>query len=164
MNTEERSTSSWGRTRSVAPEESVVPSRGREHQSYRSHTSRSLSPEPQHPSSPSSESDEDDTMSAPTSSNKRHREPETSEELVFVKVAKTSGKLRPKASDYDAVAQEIINLANSFYRCLISVRNAFPDPATELAYTKEAWEFAHKKVGLPLRRLDMDIGKVVCNL
>lgn len=129
--------------------------------------SRSSLHEHQHAHSPSS-APEDDTTSTPTSGKKRPREadePNLAEALVFVKVAKTSGgKPRPKASDYDVVAQEVLNLANAYYRCLISTRNAFPEPAMELEFTKEAWKFAHGKVNLPLRRLDADLGKVVCQL
>ncbi|KAG6806926.1 hypothetical protein H0H92_009551 [Tricholoma furcatifolium] len=67
---------------------------------------------------------------------------------------------RPKASDYDDVGKEIILKATSFYRCLISTVNGFPESAAELAMVREAWQLATEDVGIQMG-LTPDIGKII---
>ncbi|KAF8963216.1 hypothetical protein BDZ97DRAFT_1758714 [Flammula alnicola] len=62
----------------------------------------------------------------------------------FVKAQKvTEGSGRPKASDYDEVAKEVILTATSIYRCLVSTSKAFPTPSEEAEMIKQAWDRAN---------------------
>ena len=62
----------------------------------------------------------------------------------FVKAQKVSeGGGRPKASDYDEVAKEVILHATAIYRCLVSTSNAFPTPSEEGEMIKAAWNRAN---------------------
>ena len=62
----------------------------------------------------------------------------------LVKAQKVSeGGGRPKASDYDDVAKEVILCATAIYRCLVSTSNAFPTPSEEGELIKCAWNRAN---------------------
>ncbi|THH07052.1 hypothetical protein EW146_g9434 [Bondarzewia mesenterica] len=52
---------------------------------------------------------------------------------------------RPKASDYDDVAKEVILTATGIYRCLISTLNAFPTPSEEAQFIRIAWDRANEE-------------------
>ncbi|KAJ7877124.1 hypothetical protein B0H14DRAFT_3785278 [Mycena olivaceomarginata] len=52
----------------------------------------------------------------------------------------------PKAKDFDDVTQEIISLAITEYRVLLSGKYAFPDPTIELDYLRRAWTKAFKEL------------------
>ncbi|KAF8155442.1 hypothetical protein B0H34DRAFT_798630 [Crassisporium funariophilum] len=63
----------------------------------------------------------------------------------FVKAQKvTEGGGRPKASDYNEVAKEVILTAAAIYCCLISTSNAFPSPSEEAEMIKQAWDRANE--------------------
>ena len=63
----------------------------------------------------------------------------------LVKAQKVSeGGGRPKASDYDDVAKEVILCATAIYRCLVSTSNAFPTPSEEGEMIKGAWNRANE--------------------
>lgn len=79
---------------------------------------------------------------------KRARSPEVDavDEITtaFVKAQKvTEGGGRPKASDYDEVAKQVILTATGVYRCLISTMNAFPTPSEEASMIRDAWDRAN---------------------
>ena len=77
---------------------------------------------------------------------KRSRSPKRSHSPSepFVKAQKVSeGGGRPKASDYDEVAKEVILHATAIYRCLVSTSNAFPTPSEEGEMIKAAWNRAN---------------------
>ena len=77
---------------------------------------------------------------------KRSRSPKRSlsPSEPFVKAQKVSeGGGRPKASDYDEVAKEVILHATAIYRCLVSTSNAFPTPSEEGEMIKAAWNRAN---------------------
>ena len=57
------------------------------------------------------------------------------------KVSERGG--RPKASDYDDVAKEVILCATAIYRCLVSTSNAFPTPSEEGEMIRDAWNCAN---------------------
>ena len=59
------------------------------------------------------------------------------------KVSEQGG--RPKASDYDDVAKEVILRAMAVYRCLVSTTNAFSTPAEEGDLIKLAWSRANEE-------------------
>jgi hypothetical protein len=59
------------------------------------------------------------------------------------KVSERDG--RPKASDYDDVAKEVILTATAIYRCLVSTSNAFPTPSEEGQMIKNAWQRANEE-------------------
>jgi hypothetical protein len=66
--------------------------------------------------------------------------------LQLVKAQKVSeGGGRPKASDYDDVAKEVILCATAIYRCLVSTSNAFPTPSEEGELIKLAWNRANEE-------------------
>jgi hypothetical protein len=50
-----------------------------------------------------------------------------------------SSRGRPKASDYEHAAQEIISLAIKIYTSDLSSQNAYPDKMWELTSAKQAW-------------------------
>ncbi|KAJ6611844.1 hypothetical protein B0H10DRAFT_340384 [Mycena sp. CBHHK59/15] len=84
--------------------------------------------------------------SSPVAGNKRARSP-SDEDLRTAQAQKTSAAGgRPKARDYDDVTQEVISLAITLYRCLISTVNAFPDHATELEFIREVWSRACREL------------------
>ncbi|KAF8148659.1 hypothetical protein B0H34DRAFT_802876 [Crassisporium funariophilum] len=63
----------------------------------------------------------------------------------FVKAQKvTEGDGRPKASDYNKVAKEVILAAAAIYRCLISTSNTSPSPSEEAEMIKQAWDRANE--------------------
>jgi hypothetical protein len=68
---------------------------------------------------------------------------------------------RPRASDYDDLAKELILLAATVYRCILSTTDAFPDLATEANMVREAWtSVINEMTGAPLA-LTPDIAKIV---
>ncbi|KIM38489.1 hypothetical protein M413DRAFT_12710 [Hebeloma cylindrosporum] len=85
-------------------------------------------------------------VSPVNSHGKRARSPEDDavDEITFVKAQKvTEGGGRPKASDYDEVAKQVILTATGVYRCLISTMNAFPTPSEEASMIRAAWDRAN---------------------
>jgi hypothetical protein len=63
---------------------------------------------------------------------------------TFAKAQKvTEGGGRPKASNYDEVAKQVILTATGVYRCLISTMNAFPTPSEEASMIRKAWDRAN---------------------
>lgn len=56
-------------------------------------------------------------------------------------------KGRPKASDFDDTSQQLINLANSYYRALIATNDPFPDTARELEFLHLSWAYATTAAG-----------------
>jgi hypothetical protein len=116
----------------------------------------SRSPSPQrdrqstHSLSPSPVRDQRDASrpSSPLPVAGRKRSYSSSDEGLnhFVKAQKVSeGSGRPKASDYDDVAKEVILCATSIYRCLVSTSNAFPTPSEEGELIKLAWSRANEE-------------------
>ena len=85
------------------------------------------------------------------------------EEIVYtVKAQKINEKSgRPKARDYDDAAKEVILQAATFYRCLLSTENGFPELAVETEMVKLAWENTNKESGMPPLALTPDIAKIV---
>ena len=82
----------------------------------------------------------------------------------LVKAQKVSeGGGRPKASDYDDVAKEVILCATAIYRCLVSTSNAFPTPSEEGDLIRSAWNRANEETSqdVPIA-LTPVIAKVVC--
>ena len=75
------------------------------------------------------------------------------------KISRSSG--RPRASDYDDLAKELILLAASIYRCLLSTENAFPDLSAEADMVKEAWNSVITETTGPPLALTPDIAKIV---
>lgn len=63
---------------------------------------------------------------------------------------RTSTSSRPKAKDFDDVTQELIALAITIYRCLISTKQAFPDHATELEFLRKAWAEACQRCNIAM--------------
>ena len=64
--------------------------------------------------------------------------------MTFAKAQKvTEGGRRPKASDYDEVAKQVILTATGVYHCLISTMNAFPTLSEEALMIREAWDRAN---------------------
>ena len=79
---------------------------------------------------------------------KRARSPEDDAEdeitATFIKAQKvTEGGGRPKASDYDEVAKQVILTATGIYHCLISTTNTFPTPSEEASMIRDAWDRAN---------------------
>ncbi|KAG6810013.1 hypothetical protein H0H92_013699 [Tricholoma furcatifolium] len=76
------------------------------------------------------------------------------------KISENSG--RPKASDYDDVAKDIILAAATHYQCLLSTINAFPDSAKETEMVKAAWDYAKADSEMsPPLTLTPNIAKIV---
>lgn len=67
---------------------------------------------------------------------------------------------RPKAKDFDDTTQEVLTKAITYYRCLISSMNAFPDHHTELNFVKLSWRMACEDLETRLQ-MTPDIVKIV---
>ena len=77
---------------------------------------------------------------------KRTHSPSDEGILQLIKAQKVSeGGGRPKASDFDDVAKEVILCATAIYRCLVSTSNAFPTPSEESELIKSAWNRANEE-------------------
>ena len=122
--------------------------------SPRGRHSHSSSPRRRHPQSQSrSCSSQRDASRSPTRSPSppvigRKRSCSSSEDGLhqLVKAQKVSeGGGRPKASDYDDVAKEVILCATAIYWCLVSTYNAFLTPAEEGELIKSAWNRANEE-------------------
>ncbi|KAG6818720.1 hypothetical protein H0H93_002504 [Arthromyces matolae] len=102
----------------------------------------------------------------PELSNKRPRSNSLEHAVVAPKTVKAikivTNSRRPKASDYDDVAKQVILTAGNVYRCLISTSNGFPDSGTEIEFVCEAWKHANEiaKLNPPLD-MTPDIGKII---
>jgi hypothetical protein len=84
--------------------------------------------------------------SQPVIGRKRSHSPSDDGFHQLVKAQKVSeGGGRPKASDYDDVAKEVILCATAIYRCLVSTSNAFPTPSEEGELIKCAWNRANEE-------------------
>jgi Domain of unknown function (DUF6532) len=84
------------------------------------------------------------------------------EEIAVHKALKINEKSsRPKAGDYDDVAKEVILLAATAYRCLLSTNNGFPELAAETELVKLAWDDANKESGMRPLKLTPNIAKIV---
>ncbi|KAG5649197.1 hypothetical protein H0H81_005483 [Sphagnurus paluster] len=82
--------------------------------------------------------------------------------LVLVQAQKiTEHAGRPKASDYEEVAKEVILAAGNIYRCLISTIDGFPDSGTEIEFIRTAWGRANKDAGVPPMALTPSIAKII---
>lgn len=101
----------------------------------------------QRPESGSRDSQQETPSPSPSplvAGRKRSRSPIEDGHHLFVKAQKVSdGGGRPKASDYDDVAKEVILHATAIYRCLVSTSNAFPTPSEEGELIKSAWNRAN---------------------
>ncbi|KAJ7235768.1 hypothetical protein C8J57DRAFT_1088707, partial [Mycena rebaudengoi] len=91
--------------------------------------------------------------SSPTTGDKRARSPDERSDLRPTQAQKVNDNQgRPKARDYDDVTQELLAVAITWYRCLISTCDAFPDHETEREFAVQAWAKACEelKVAMPL--------------
>lgn len=68
---------------------------------------------------------------------------------------------RPKASDYDDVAQEAIATAVPVFRSIMTQHGAFPDHTRAMDYLKEAWKYSLQHNELPPLQLTPDVAKMV---
>ncbi|KAJ7662854.1 hypothetical protein B0H17DRAFT_1257671, partial [Mycena rosella] len=67
---------------------------------------------------------------------------------------------RPRAKDYDDTTQELISIANTWYRCLLATEDAFPDSTTETVMVTAAWKTACEELQVAVR-LTPDIAKLI---
>lgn len=84
-------------------------------------------------------------------SRKRTHSPDSTQasETSRIKIRRIQEKNgRAKASDYDDTSQNLINLANGYYRALIATQDPFPDATEELNFLRLAWAFATTTAGL----------------
>ncbi|KAJ7182098.1 hypothetical protein C8R46DRAFT_1069184 [Mycena filopes] len=96
---------------------------------------------------------------SPQAGDKRSHSPEDDVRATQAqKITDHQGRVRAK--DYDDTTQELISIANTWFRCLLATKNAFPDHVTELDLVKLAWAKACEelKVDMPL---PPDIAKLV---
>ncbi|RDB14714.1 hypothetical protein Hypma_016210 [Hypsizygus marmoreus] len=75
------------------------------------------------------------------------------------KIHESTGRL--KALDYNELAKEVLSVATSIFRCLISTRGAFPSHLEEIGYIKDAWLQAHQTLGLPQMLLTPDLAAII---
>ncbi|KAJ7661007.1 hypothetical protein B0H17DRAFT_954003, partial [Mycena rosella] len=67
---------------------------------------------------------------------------------------------RPRAKDYDDTAQELISIANTWYRCLLATQDAFPGSTAEPEMVNLAWDRACEELKVAVR-LTPDIAKLI---
>ncbi|KAJ7671060.1 hypothetical protein B0H17DRAFT_948416, partial [Mycena rosella] len=66
----------------------------------------------------------------------------------------------PRAKDYDDTAQELISIANTWYRCLLATQDAFPGSTAEPEMVNLAWDRACEELKVAVR-LTPDIAKLI---
>jgi hypothetical protein len=94
---------------------------------------------------------------------KRPRSDDSDSEIEEIAVVHKALKInekssRPKAGDYDDVTKEVILLAATAYRCLLSTNNGFPELAAETELIKLAWINANKESGMRPFKMTLGIG------
>jgi hypothetical protein len=113
--------------------------------------------------SPQREASRSHSPTQPVVGQKRSRSRNEDGFHQLVKAQKVSeGSGRPKASDYDDVAKEVILCATAIYRCLVSTSNAFLTLSEEADLIKIAWSRANEETAqeIPMA-LTPGIAKVV---
>ncbi|KAJ7088510.1 hypothetical protein B0H15DRAFT_1022499 [Mycena belliarum] len=67
---------------------------------------------------------------------------------------------RSRAKDFDDTTQEAISLANTWFRCLLATRDAFPDHTTESEMLVHAWDKSCEELKISMR-ITPDIAKLI---
>ncbi|KAF8179780.1 hypothetical protein K438DRAFT_1211385 [Mycena galopus ATCC 62051] len=97
---------------------------------------------------------------SPTAGDKRARSPSDEDLRPAQAQCTTASGSRPKAKDFDDVTQEIISLAITEYRVLLSSEYAFPESPAELGYLGRAWTTSCTKLNVVIE-LTPTISKLV---
>ncbi|KAF8173005.1 hypothetical protein K438DRAFT_1981192 [Mycena galopus ATCC 62051] len=97
---------------------------------------------------------------SPTTGDKRARSPSDEDLRPTQGQCTTSSGTRPKAKDFDDVTQEVISLAITEYRVLLSSEYAFPESPAELSYLGRAWTTSCTKLNVVIE-LTPTISKLV---
>ncbi|KAJ6486357.1 hypothetical protein DFH09DRAFT_1106095, partial [Mycena vulgaris] len=67
---------------------------------------------------------------------------------------------RVRARDYDDTTQELIGITNTWYRCLLAARDAYPDVASETEMVTLAWSKGCEELKVSMR-ITPDIAKLI---
>ncbi|KAJ6518448.1 hypothetical protein DFH09DRAFT_1428065 [Mycena vulgaris] len=67
---------------------------------------------------------------------------------------------RVRARDYDDTTQELISITNTWYRCLLAARDAYPDVASETEMVTLAWSKGCEELKVSMR-ITPDIAKLI---
>lgn len=92
---------------------------------------------------------------------RKHDRSESPHDNIDIKIPKINEKSRPKAANFNDIVQEVIGVANAYYRCFLSAKDAFPDTQTELNFVCNAWARAIDDTGSPASVLTPSISRVV---
>ncbi|KAJ7815128.1 hypothetical protein B0H13DRAFT_2463325, partial [Mycena leptocephala] len=96
---------------------------------------------------------------SPATGDKRARSPD--DDLRVTQAQKTGNHQgRPRAKDFDDTTQELIGIANTWFRCALASEEAFPEHVDEGGMVKHSWNLALKelKISMPLTP---DIAKLI---
>ncbi|KAJ6536270.1 hypothetical protein B0H19DRAFT_997014 [Mycena capillaripes] len=57
---------------------------------------------------------------------------------------------RPRAKDYDDLTQELVSIANTWFRCLLATKDGFPEHTSEVDMLKLAWSKACEELNVSM--------------
>ncbi|KAJ6489148.1 hypothetical protein DFH09DRAFT_378989 [Mycena vulgaris] len=98
---------------------------------------------------------------SPVAGDKRPRSPGHEDDIRATQAQKINDHQgRPRAKDYDDTTQELIGITNTWYRCLLATRDAYPDVVRETELVNLAWSKACEELKVSMR-ITPDIAKLI---
>ncbi|KAJ7677748.1 hypothetical protein DFH06DRAFT_559873 [Mycena polygramma] len=67
---------------------------------------------------------------------------------------------RPRAKDFDDLTQELVGITNTWFRCLLATRDAFPEHTPEQEMLRQSWSWACQELGVHMS-MTPDIAKLI---
>ncbi|KAJ6456820.1 hypothetical protein C8R47DRAFT_996109, partial [Mycena vitilis] len=67
---------------------------------------------------------------------------------------------RPRAKDFDDLTQELVSITNTWFRCLLATRDAFPEHTPEQQMLRQSWSWACQELGVHMS-MTPDIAKLI---
>ncbi|KAJ7784981.1 hypothetical protein DFH07DRAFT_696783, partial [Mycena maculata] len=98
--------------------------------------------------------------SSPIAGDKRARSSEDDDMRTMQAHKINDHQGRPRAKDYDKTTQELISIANTWFRCLLAAWDRFPDHVAEQAMLLLAWKKACEEVKVSMR-VPPDFAKMI---